>query len=150
MKKANAEPSFVIDHSALESFFTGSPESKVVERVFRQCRDCNTVCLTSAWDLLALLEKCVRTCPDELETVVSLADQLPLQELTVDRSLAVAAAQNIAVNPWLDAPAAVSLALAQRHGVPLITCKEILKSGQNVLYLSKPSSQEESSNGLEN
>lgn len=128
---------FVLDASAILTYLRGQSGGNVVERILRQCHDCQSKATICALDVLSLYSKIVRENPSLLDDLISLVDQLPLAIEPLTHEGAIEAARILISHPELEPNQALSVALCKSLNATLVTCDNDLNIGSKILHIRK-------------
>ena len=129
------EVAFVLDSAALLAYLRGEEGGAVVQRVLRQCQDCETRAAIAAPALLDTYAVAAREAPALFEDLVPLIEQLPLDTHPVTSETARAVADLVAQEAGLTSDQATGLILSSRNGATLVTADPGLASRNSILYV---------------
>ncbi len=129
------EAAFAIDAAALLSYLHGDEGGAVVQRVLRQCKDCETRMVIPASHLLEAYAAAAREAPAVLDDLISLLDQLPIDVCPLTEEAAEAVAKMVASCPDLRPGLAVALALCSGNGATLVTADPDAAGRHGCLYV---------------
>lgn len=136
-----SEPSdtaFVLDSSAVLAYLRGDGRGALVQRVLRQCADCETQAEITSIDLLEVYAAAAAVDAVSLEELASLIDQLPLRVAPSDRDKVTEAAQLLAEDPGLKPSQAATLLLSREREATLVTADKYLARLSPSLYVGPP------------
>jgi predicted nucleic acid-binding protein len=130
-----SEVAFVLDATALLAYLRGDEGGAVVQRVLRQCQDCETRAAIAAPALLDTYAVAAKEAPALFDDLVPLVEQLPLDSEAVTSDTAREVADLVSKEAGLTSDQATGLALSQKHGATLVTADQALADRVSVLYV---------------
>ncbi|MGE5579543.1 MAG: hypothetical protein ACM3WU_05785 [Bacillota bacterium] len=132
---AIADASYILDSQALLAYLRGDPGGAIVQRVLRQCQDCNTKAAIPAPALSDAYAIMASEAPTVFDDVVPLVEQLPLEAHSITADTARAIADLVAEEPGLSSEQATGLVLSSSTGATLVTGDPALSGRTNTLYV---------------
>lgn len=138
MSEPFQDTAFVIDSGSLLAYLRDDAGGALVQRVFRQCVDCEAAVEIASVDLLEAYSAAASEAPASLEELVSLVDQLPIRVEPADRDSVIAAAQLLVEHPDLKPSQAAALLLARERGATLVTADLTMARLSPSLYVGSP------------
>lgn len=130
-----ADVTYILDSRALLAYLRGDPGGAIVQRVLRQCQDCNTKAAISATDLSDAYAIVASEAPAAFDDVVPLVEQLPLEAHSITAETARAIADMVAQEPGLTGEQATGIVLSSSCGATLVTGDPALSGRPNTLYV---------------
>lgn len=129
------DASYILDSHALLAYLRGDPGGAIVQRVLRQCQDCNVKAAISAQALSDAYAVMACEAPAIFDDVVPLVEQLPLEAHSITAETARAIADLVAEEPGLTSEQATGLVLSSISGATLVTGDPALSGRPNTLYV---------------
>ncbi len=126
---------FVLDSSALLAYLRGDEGGAVVQRILRQCQDCDTRAAIPAQALMDAYAVAAREAPSVFDDLVPLVEQLPLEAHPITADTAREVADLIAGDSGLTSGQATGLVLSSRDGATLVTADPVLAGRKSTLYV---------------
>ncbi|MGI6632781.1 MAG: hypothetical protein ACOX5M_06975 [Bacillota bacterium] len=136
MAESFRDTAFVMDSGSLLAYLRNDAGGALVQRVLRQCSDCETQVEIAAPVLLEAYSTAAAESPLSLEELVSIVDQLPIHVEPATHDRVIGVAQVIVEHPELSPVQAATLHLALDKGATLLTTDRTLANLSPSLYVS--------------